>query len=377
MSEKKVVKIAAIGAGSRPRGLLELLLKHDIQVISVFDPDKAVAVESAALWSPEGTAKVCDSYQEAIDLPGVEWVFVASPNSVHCEQVVYAFQAGKHVFSEKPLATTIGDCKKIYDAHQKSGKLFATGFVLRYSAFYRKIKELLDSGKLGEIISIEANENIPPNHGGYIMTNWRRHSSLSGPHILEKCCHDLDLINWFCQSLPSRVFAFAGRRFFIPENRKMEEKYPNAFKGWWDPHAAETPFTDDTDMDDYLSGVAEFRNKVTVSFNCTMCNAIPERRMRFNCAEGTLCADLYSKQLVYRTINEECSVLLDFKYIDGHGGGDAHIMEELAESMHNETVPKCSGSEGLESAVYALALDQAAKTGSVVDLEETWKSLGR
>lgn len=62
---------------------------------------------------------------------------------------------------------------------------------------------------------------------------------------------------------------------------------------------------------------------------------------------------------------------------DGHGGGDDFIMKELYETMTTGAAPKCSGNEGLQSAVFALALDRAACTGQVVDLEPIWKSLGR
>ena len=85
-----------------------------------------------------------------------------------------AFKAGKNVFSEKPLATKVEDCQEIFEAHKKSGLLFATGFVLRYSKLYRKVKDLIVSGELGKVLSIDANENITPSHGGYIMMNWRR-----------------------------------------------------------------------------------------------------------------------------------------------------------------------------------------------------------
>jgi predicted dehydrogenase len=63
----------------------------------------------------------------------------------------------------------MSQCEEIRKAHLESGKVFATGFVLRYADFYKKIKELLDSGDFGKVVSIEANELLSPDHGGYIM----------------------------------------------------------------------------------------------------------------------------------------------------------------------------------------------------------------
>lgn len=377
--EEKKIKVAVIANGGRASCVVGNLLRdsnRNVEVIAVYDPDKT-EMEYFCNKHQIKNAKFCSSSIEAINTPGVEWVMVFSPNAFHKQHILEAFAAGKHVFSEKPLATGIDDCKEIYLAHQKSDRLFATGFVLRYAPIYRKAKELLDSGKLGRLMSIEANENITPGHGGYIVCNWRRHTSVSGPHILEKCCHDLDLINWFCQSLPSQVASFGKQDFFTPANQELEDKYSrDRFLQWRDPHRATTPFSGDNDMKDNQVSIARYRNNVLVSFNATMCNAIPERRMVFHCTEGSMILELYSSTLKYRTLADDGEYVINYAG-DGHGGGDDYIMKELYESMCTGIAPKCSGNEGLESAVFALALDQAAETGSIVDLEPVWQTLNR
>ena len=371
--------VAVLGTGNRARYVVKNLLQDSggaVRVVSAFDPDRELLKETLGkIWeTPDALAAA--SAEEAIHAPGVDWVMVFSPNSCHRDHILSAFAAGKDVFSEKPLATTIEACKEISDAQKRSGRVFATGFVLRYAPMYRRAKELLDSGRFGRLLLIEGNENIAPDHGGYIMCNWRRLTKFAGPHILEKCCHDLDLINWFCNSLPSRVAAFGGRDFFKPENNFLMEKYgEKTFKSWWDPHAEKTPFTDDTDLMDNMVSIAEFRNRIRVTFTATMSNAIPERRLSFACTEGTMKLDLYSNLLRYRRLGDEGVTELNFSG-DGHGGGDSYIMKELYETMSKGVPPKCSGQEGLRSAVFALALDRAAQTGELVDLEPIWDSLG-
>jgi predicted dehydrogenase len=302
---------------------------------------------------------------------------VFSPNANHKEHILAGFAAGKHVFTEKPLATSIEDCEEIYKAHQKCKQSFATGFVLRYAPIYRKAKEILESGAIGKILSIDANENIAPAHGGYIMRNWRRLSEHAGPHILEKCCHDLDLINWFCESVPSKVASFGGCDFFVPKNDHYREKFGDkTFASWPDPHAVDSPFTSDKDLLDNQIGIMQYRNNIRVMFQATMSNAIPERRMYFSCTEGTMIVELYTSILRYRRIGDEGETVINFA-ADGHGGGDAFIMKELYDTMANGVAPKCSGDEGLESAVVALALDKAAQTNQLVDLEPVWQQLER
>jgi len=374
-----MIGIAVLGAGGRAKGVVKNLLRdsnRDARVMSVFDPDAAEARKALALWeSPD--ARVCGSVEEALAAPGVQWAMVFSPNAFHREQIVAAFAAGLHVFSEKPLATTIEDCVAIHRAHERSGRLFATGFVLRYAPLYRAIRELLDSGRFGPIISIAASENIPPEHGGYIMANWRRHTAVSGPHLLEKCCHDLDLLNWFCGDVPRRAAAFAGLDVFVPANERLMAKYgAKTFRAWPDPHAVASPFTSDKDILDNYICILEYRNGPRVSFQATMANAMPERRMYISCLEGTIVGELYSGTLRHRLVGEK-------KPTDaalpggGHGGGDDYIMKELYETMTRGTPPRCSGEEGLRSAVVALVLDQAAREGRIIDLDPIWASLGR
>ncbi len=371
--------VAVLGAGNRARYVVKNLLRDSggaVRVVSAFDPDRTLLDETLRKIWGSSDALAASSAEEAIHAPGVDWVMVFSPNSCHRDHILAAFAAGKDVFAEKPLATTIDACKEISEAQRRSGRVFATGFVLRYAPIYRRAKELLDSGMFGRLLLIEGNENIAPDHGGYIMCNWRRLTKFAGPHILEKCCHDLDLINWFCSSLPSRVASFGGRDFFKPENNRLMEKYgEKTFKSWWDPHAQATPFTDDTDLMDNQVSIAEFRNRIRVTFTATMSNAIPERRLSFACAEGTMKLNLYSNIIRYRRLGDEGVTELNFSG-DGHGGGDSYIMKELYETMSRGVPPKCSGAEGLRSAVFALALDQAARNGEIVDLEPVWKALG-
>lgn len=371
--------VAVLGAGNRARYVVKNLLRDSggaVRVVSAFDPDRTLLDETLRKIWGSSDALAASSAEEAIHAPGVDWVMVFSPNSCHRDHILAAFAAGKDVFAEKPLATTIDACKEISEAQRRSGRVFATGFVLRYAPIYRRAKELLDSGMFGRLLLIEGNENIAPDHGGYIMCNWRRLTKFAGPHILEKCCHDLDLLNWFCGSLPSRVASFGGRDFFKPENNRLMEKYgEKTFKSWWDPHAQATPFTDDTDLMDNQVSIAEFRNRIRVTFTATMSNAIPERRLSFACAEGTMKLNLYSNIIRYRRLGDEGVTELNFSG-DGHGGGDSYIMKELYETMSRGVPPKCSGAEGLRSAVFALALDQAARNGEIVDLEPVWKALG-
>lgn len=119
----------------------------------------------------------------------------------------------------------------------------------------------------------------------------------------------------------------------------------------------------------------ETRARIGVQFQATMSNDIPERRMYVSGSEGTAIVELYSSELRYRRMGDEAVSSIDFG-ADGHGGGDDFIMKELYDTMANDAPPKCSGEEGLRSAVAALAIDQSAREGRIIDLAPTWESLG-
>lgn len=95
---------------------------------------------------------------------------------------------------------------------------------------------------------MEFNETLKPDHGGYIMGDWRRRTDLSGGHLLEKTCHDFDLVNWILNSKPKKVASFGGLDFFTPENEERLKDHP-AYDSW--PGLVKmNPFTSDKDIID-------------------------------------------------------------------------------------------------------------------------------
>ena len=238
------------------------------------------------------------------------------------------------------------------------------------------------SGKLGKIISINACENIPPEHGSYIMKNWRRKRELSGPHILEKCVHDLDLINWFTDSVPLKIAAFGGNDMFIPANNHIYENKSAVFDNWPHDNVSDrydeddkNPFLSEKTIEDNVVSIMEYANGIRVQFQATMSNTIPERRMYFHCTGGTLIVELYTGTLQFKAIGDEAVQMLNLTG-GGHGDGDFHIMKELHDSMVNGTVPVCGGDEGLLSAVVGITIDKAREKGKIIELSDVWESLG-
>ena len=361
-------------------GTLKAAAPGSIEISDLYDPDPGSVAASREL----APGAVChSSVRELLGSSGAEWVAIGSPNSEHAWQVAAALDAGRHVFCEKPLATSVEDCKRIRDAVRRNpDRIIFFGLVLRYSPFYRRVKQLLDAGEIGKIISFEFNETLPFYHGGYIHGNWRRHRAAAGTHLLEKCCHDLDIANWLTGSLPRRVASFGGLAFFKPENRFMEEKLGvdgegrPAYRVWPDPHGI-SPFNDDKDIVDHQVAILEYRNGVKATFH-TNCHAgLPERRFYICGTDGSLRCDVLTAEIEIQKVGFGQNIVReDIGQGDGHAGADTPMQKALASSILTGSAPSAGLAEGLESALTAFAIDQALDKGCVVDTEEMSVRLG-
>lgn len=370
---KKTVNLAVIGCGRRSWSVVNNFLSAGagrVKVVAVFDPDPSACELAKEKWQQDFA--LCSSMVEAVNYPGADTVGIFSPNAFHCEAIIEALQAGKQVFSEKPLATNIEDCRKIMDMEERTGIAITTGFVLRYAPIYRKVKELLDTGTFGKIINIAASENRHSWGGGASMSadyGWRRFRDKGGPYLLEKCSHDLDLLNWFIGGVPLRVAAFSSLDYFVPENAGLWEKFPRETYARLVPEGNRiNPFTSPKDIYDNHTVIMDYPGGVKVSFQLTLANAIAERRMYISCTEGNIIVECFSGIVRYRRYGDEYETTLHFQG-DGHGGGDKVMAREVVDSLLDAGKGGCTVSRhGLDCAIVALAADESVRTGKVVEL---------
>ncbi len=142
-------------------------------------------------------------------------VIVATQDHSHYEHCAGALRLGCHVLLEKPMATNAGQVLEIERLAKAVDRRVMVCFVLRFAAFYRKVKEIIDSGVLGEIVTIQANEGVMPWHQAhsFVRGHWSVESK-SSPMIMAKCCHDTDLIHWLVGRNCRRVASFGSLGFF-------------------------------------------------------------------------------------------------------------------------------------------------------------------
>ncbi len=382
MNETKTIGIGVIGCGFRMRTVMSHLpdLGERFEVRALCDPDPLSISEARASFAP--AAREIADYRELVAADDVDWVFIGSYNALHVEHAVAALDAGKHVFCEKPLATTVEDCLRMKRASAGSDRIFSLGLVLRYTPHYQAIHEVVASGRLGQILSLEFNETLTLDHGGHIHgNNWRRYSSKGGGHMLEKCCHDMDIICWLLGARPVQVASFGGCDFFQPGNSHHRERVgaaPNGLPPFLgsDIRTDSDPFRDDKDVVDNQVAILRFDNGVRATFHTNCITAIPERRIYVCGTEGTLRADLINRTLEFQAVGY--GTQRDSRHTGGqggHGGGDAVLGRDLASCMLHGTPPRAGIAEGITSTIACLAVDQARHEGRIVDLTDLWREL--
>lgn len=380
-------RIGVIGAGGRMTGVLEKVCRVDpsVQVRAVFDPDP----ESVELFRGRVARDVetCPDEAALCARGDLDWVFIGSPNHAHARQACMALEAGRHVFCEKPLALSLDEAERMHAAWRSSGRQVVLGLVLRYSPLYRAAKAAIASGRIGRVLSFEFNETLSFNHGGYIHGNWRRHRRLAGSHVLEKCCHDLDLALWLLDDLPVRVASFGGRSFFHAAHAGEAARVgpdPSsgrpAFRAWPDRHGVD-PFNDDKDIVDHQVAILEFSRGTRGTFHTQCLAALPERRFYILGSEGSLRLDAYTGRLELCRVGwreeVEISEPAALEGSGGHAGSDQPMAEQLAACMAGRAEPAAGIAEGVRSLVLALALDEAMERAAVVDLKPSWARVAR
>lgn len=160
------------------------------------------------------------SYEELFALGKIaDFAMITTQDQLHFAPAMLAIDKGYNLLLEKPAAPTAEECLAISNAADAKGVQVLVCHVLRYTPFARKVKEIIDSGKLGKIMSVihsEAVGNIHYSHS-FVRGNWRN-SEMSSNMLLAKSCHDLDLLQWLLGSECKKVQSFGRLTYFVPEN---------------------------------------------------------------------------------------------------------------------------------------------------------------
>lgn len=208
------IRCALVGLGNRGRALARIIRGlAGIEIAWLIDasPDRATQLQ-AEFALPE--ARTSSDFMAALEDPAIEAVFIMVPDYLHQLIAEKAFRARKHVFLEKPVATTTADGKAIAAAWLASGRIFQLGYVLRWAPFYQAVRNVIRQNRLGPIRVISLSEQLSVAHGASFLRRWHANADQSGSLIVHKSCHDFDLVCWLLDSRPRVVGSLGGLNTF-------------------------------------------------------------------------------------------------------------------------------------------------------------------
>ena len=219
--QNKLFTVAILGVGSRGAdiyGRLLMSLPEKFKIVSLCDPK---AHRLSTFGDEFGVNEIERFTDENLffEKKRADVLVIASLDNDHARQCLKAFELGYDVLLEKPITEYKEECEQLLAAQKKYGRKAFVCHVLRYAPAFVKVAELLDSGAIGRLVTINSVENIPYWHypHSYVRGNWRNRK-VATPAILAKCCHDLDLLQYYAKSKCKTVSSVGDLTYFTPEN---------------------------------------------------------------------------------------------------------------------------------------------------------------
>lgn len=416
------MKLALIGAGQR--GTIYAAYAYEeknIEIAAVVEPDlerRNIAKKRFQIPEERCFENTKDFFAEG---KLADAVILASMDRDHYAQAMAALEAGYDILLEKPISPNPRECLEIQDRAEKMGRTVVVCHVLRYTNFFSTIKEIVDSGRLGKIVTIQHAENIGNFHmaHSFVRGNWRN-SDLSSPIIMQKSCHDMDILVWLTGAKAKKISSFGNLHYFKRENapesstdnclscpaapncrydvRKTylpiagewpatavssDQSREGLLKALWTSPYGRCVYRCDNNVCDNQVTSIEFDNGVTATFHLSAFTNRIHRTIKVMCEQGNIYGDDGTNTLIVTRYapNQEENYAAETIHLGnragGHGGGDTGLMEDFLElSAKGESgESRSSIKRSVESHLMAYAAEKSRVTGKVVDMDELRKEL--
>lgn len=338
---------------------------------------------------------------------------IATPDRLHAREAIAAMEKGYHLLLEKPVSPVLSECLEVARTAERLDRRVIVCHVLRYTGFYGRLKEIISSGEIGDPVCVDAFESVLYWHQAhsFVRGNWRN-SAESSPMILQKSCHDMDILLWLTGKHCKAVSSFGSLTHFKPENaplgapQRCSEACPayyscpysiencyikrareKGYFGWpTDVVTQEKTLEDleeklatgpygrcvyhcDNDVVDHQVVNLLLEDNVTVAFTMTAFTAAGGRTIRFMGTKGEIIGDMEKKTLNVRLFGGESRIEdTSTAATDnlGHGGGDFGIVRDLLAAFSDEgaSAPSLTAiGDSVESHIVALAAEESRLGG--------------
>ena len=409
------MRFVLIGAGQRGMVYAQCAYEkgHEIAAVADLDPSRrAIAQETFGI--PEDRCYA--SGAQLLARPRMaEAAIIATMDLDHYAQAIPALEKGYHLLLEKPISPIPEEFLTIEATARRLDRRVVVCHVLRYSPFFMEIKRLIDEGAIGRVISIQHNENIGNFHfaHSFVRGNWRR-TVYSSPLIMQKSCHDLDLLVWLVGAGCKRVASFGDLTYFkavnAPEGAaercaecQLRQSCRFSAYNCYLPILGDWPavvltedqteagvreairngpygrcvFHCDNDVCDHQVTVLEFENGVTATFNLSAFTNRIARTMKIMGEKGELRANESTNTIEVIPFESNAVTRNETRTIhptlatSGHSGGDTGIVNSFLDMLeHGGEAVATDISRSVESHLMACAAEESRLSGTVVGIAE-------
>lgn len=422
---KKIVTCAIAGLGNRGNdvyGNYEFVKPDEMKVTAVADPvkEKREAARERYQLQEENCFETAEDLLRKPKLADV--LVIATQDRQHVAQAVEAIKLGYHVLCEKPVSPSLEECRRLQEAAHAYNRIVAVGHVLRYTPFYTKVKELMEEGRIGEVVSVQAMEKVGYWHQAhsFVRGNWRRKEETS-PMILAKCCHDCDIFVWLLGRKCKRVSSYGGLYLFRPEmapegaakrcldgcsakedcpydaekiyvtNRKTgvreiikdgrtgDEAWPvcvvspnnlteeGVYEALRKGPYGRCVYACDNDVVDHQVVNMEFEGGVTVDFQMTAFTGRGGRTIHICGTKGDIYGDIKDNEITIEEFGKEPETFVTAEGdMSGHAGGDNRLIHDFLEAVRegaDEDKLKTGIDVSIQSHRIALAAEESRLAG--------------
>ena len=407
----KQITAVVLGAGSRGSIYAGYAKEQpeELKIIAIAEPRRdrldTLAEEVGVL--PEYRF---DSWKDLLSQPKLaDCAFVCTLDDDHIAPALKAMELGYDLLLEKPMSNREAECLQIAETARRTGRTLAVCHVLRYTPFYMTLKALIDQGAVGQVTTINQIENVGYWHQAhsFVRGNWRN-STETSPMLLQKSCHDMDIILWLMGSTCTKVHSFGSLRHFTPENapagaaeRCLEcphrdtcpysapKLYMDMERTGWPVDVITTDLSEagrrkaleegpygrcvyycDNDVVDRQVVNLEFENGSVATFTMTGLSADFFRELKIFGTEGQIRANMGTKEIVLHRFGEEPqTVPVDMgTEASGHGGGDYGLMADFLRILREGGESRSSAEVSLQSHLICFAAERSRNEDLVVTL---------
>ena len=413
------ITVALLGAGNRGADVYaDYILRHpkEALLVAAADPNRE-RLEQLRLRHNLKKKQLYGDWRKLLAQPKLaDLLIIATPDQVHVDPALAGLDKGYHLLLEKPIAPSEEELERLVAATRNAATTVTVAHVLRYTPFFRTIKDLLLEGRLGRLVGVDHLENIGYWHfaHSYVRGNWRN-MEVGSPLILAKSCHDLDILRWLIDVPCRRLSSFGDLTYFRPDNAppgaasrcldcpverdcaySAVRYYVETCRdvhGWpvsvvtsdtslegriealRDGPYGRCVYASDNDVVDHQVVSMEFAGGVTATLTVCAFTGENTRTVKLMGSRGELRGHLDKGEIELRDFLTGQETLVHVPTGGGHAGGDAAMMEELLK--HLQALRKDGSVAGgmstalessLESHFLAFAAERSRLEGRLVDL---------